>query len=91
MMMTGKVDGDTFRWVLGGILGLFSTLAGFWLAVLTSSISDLRKDVTVLSQQQSALAAHDEGQTKLLDRVDQRFERIEQKIDRLLQENRVRP
>ncbi len=89
--MAGKVDGDTFRWILGAVFSVFSLIGGFWLSVLTGSINDLRHDVTVLSQQQSALTAHDEGQTKLLDRVDSRFERIEQKIDRLLQETHARP
>jgi hypothetical protein len=91
MTVTGKVDGETFRWVLGGVFGLFSTVSGFWLAVLTTSINDLRRDVIILSQQQSTLTAHDEGQSKLLDKLDQRLERFEQKIDRLLEDKHLRP
>jgi hypothetical protein len=90
-MMAEKIDGDMFRWILGGILGLFSMIGGFWLTNLTNAMTDLRRDVVQLGQEQSALKAHDESQTKLLDRVDQRFERIEQKIDLLLQERRSHP
>lgn len=74
-----NVDGDTFRWIVGGLIGILSSIGGFWLSHLTSRIDIVAKDISDRNQRISVLEANVEG-------VNKRLDRIEQKIDYLIQE-----
>lgn len=72
-------DPDMFRWIVGGLLGLISSIGGFWLSHLTGRIDSISHDLLERSQRISVLEANVEGFNKRLDR-------IELKIDYLIQE-----
>lgn len=73
-----SIDDDTFRWVVGGLIGILSSIGGFWLSHLTSRIDIITADISERSQRISVLEANVEG-------VNKRLDRIEQKIDYLIQ------
>lgn len=74
----GNIDDDTFRWIVGGLIGIISSIGGFWLSHLTTRIDAMSSDISERSQRISVLEANVEGVSKRLDR-------IEQKIDYLIQ------
>lgn len=77
------VDNDTFRWVVGGLLGIIASIGGFWLSHLTSKIDGISDDITDHSQRVSVLEAN-------VDTVGKRLDRIEAKIDLLIQNKQER-
>lgn len=77
------IDHDTFRWVIGALLGVITSIGGFWLSNITSRVDEINRDLLERSQRISVLEANVEG-------VNRRLDRIETKIDYLIQErNRV--
>lgn len=74
----GNVDSDTFRWVVGGLIGILSSIGGFWLSHLTSRIDVVARDLSDRNQRISVLEANVDG-------VNKRLDRIELKIDYLIQ------
>lgn len=75
----GSIDDDTFRWILGGLIGIISSVGGFWLSHLTNRMDVVTAEISERSQRISVLEATVEG-------VNKRLDRIEQKIDYLIQE-----
>lgn len=76
--MVSNVDGETFRWIVSGLLGLISSIGAFWLSHLTTKIETITHEVSERNQRISVLEANVEGFNKRLDR-------IELKIDYLIQ------
>lgn len=76
----GSIDDDTFRWILGGLIGIISSVGGFWLSHLTNRMDIVTAEISERSQRISVLEATVEG-------VNKRLDRIEQKIDYLIQGN----
>lgn len=74
----GNIDGDTFRWIVGGLIGILSSIGGFWLSHLTNRIDVVAKDISDRNQRISVLEANVDG-------VNKRLDRIELKIDYLIQ------
>jgi hypothetical protein len=72
------VDNDTFRWVIGGLIGLISSIGGFWLSHLTTRMDTMVSDISERNGRISALEANVDG-------VNRRLDRIEGKIDYLIQ------
>jgi len=72
------VDNDTFRWIVGGLIGLISSIGGFWLSHLTGRIDVITADISERNGRISALEANVDG-------VNRRLDRIEGKIDYLIQ------
>ena len=75
-----SIDDDTFRWIIGGLIGIISSVGGFWLSHLTNRIDIVTAEISERSQRISVLEANVEG-------VNKRLDRIEQKIDYLIQGN----
>lgn len=78
------VDSDMFKWIVSGLLGVISSIGGFWLSDLTNRVNAISQDLGERSQRVSVLEANVEGLNKRLDR-------IELKIDYLIQEKVKRP
>jgi len=78
MWGTLGVDNDTFRWIIGGLIGLISSVGGFWMSHLTGKVDALSADILDRSQRISVLEANVEG-------IGKRLDRIESKIDYLIQ------
>lgn len=78
-----KVDGETFRWVVSGLLGLVTSIGAMWISHLNSRLDDISQDVSERNQRISVLETHVDGFNKRLDR-------IESKIDYLVQEKSKR-
>ena len=69
----------TFRWIVGGLLGLISSIGAFWMSYINQRI-DIISDSSIMSTNRiSVLEANVDGFNKRLDR-------IETKIDFLIQE-----
>jgi hypothetical protein len=69
----------TFRWIVGGLLGLISSIGAFWMSYINQRI-DMISDSSIMSTNRiSVLEANVDGFNKRLDR-------IETKIDFLIQE-----
>lgn len=77
-VLMGGIDSDTFRWILGGLVGLISSIGGFWLSHLTTRLDEFAKDLSDRNQRISVLETNVDGFNKRLDR-------IELKIDYLIQ------
>lgn len=73
------MDNDSFRWVIGGLMGLITSIGGFWLSNITNKVDEITRDLLERSQRISVLEANVDGFNKRLDR-------IETKIDFLIQE-----
>jgi hypothetical protein len=73
-----SIDNDTFRWVVGGLIGIISSIGGFWLSHLTARVDGITEDISERSQRISVLEANVDG-------VNKRLDRIELKIDYLIQ------
>lgn len=73
------IDSDIFKWVVSGLLGVITSIGGFWLSDLTTRINNISHDLSERSQRVSVLEANVDGLNKRLDR-------IELKIDYLIQE-----
>lgn len=73
------MDNDSFRWVIGGLMGLITSIGGFWLSNITNKVDEINRDLLERSQRISVLEANVDGFNKRLDR-------IETKIDFLIQE-----
>ncbi len=73
-----SIDDDTFRWIVGGLIGIISSIGGFWMSHLTSRIDEMTADISERSQRIGVLEANVQG-------VDRRLDRIEGKIDYLIQ------
>lgn len=73
------IDSDIFKWVVSGLLGVITSIGGFWLSDLTARINNISHDLSERSQRVSVLEANVDGLNKRLDR-------IELKIDYLIQE-----
>lgn len=78
--LMGNIDDDTFRWIVGGLIGIVSSIGGFWLSDLSTRIEVISKDLSERNQRISVLEANVDGVSKRLDR-------IESKIDYLIQGN----
>ena len=73
-----SIDDDTFRWIVGGLIAILSSIGSFWMSHLTSRIDEMTSDISERSQRISVLEANVQG-------VDRRLDRIEGKIDYLIQ------
>lgn len=76
-----KIDHETFRWIVSGLLGIITSIGAFWLSHLTSRIDAMTHDISERSQRISVLEANVDG-------VNKRLDRIELKIDYLIQEKK---
>ena len=72
------IDDDTFRWVVGCLIGIICSIGGFWMSHLTDGVGAMAVDISEHSQRISVLEANVQG-------VDRRLDRIEGKIDYLIQ------
>ena len=77
--MIDKIDQETFRWVVSGLLGIITSIGAFWLSHLTTRVDSITHDLSERNQRISSLEANVEG-------VNKRLDRIESKIDYLVQE-----
>jgi hypothetical protein len=77
--MIDKIDHETFRWVVSGLLGIITSIGAFWLSHLTTRIDAITHDLSERNQRISSLETNVDGLNKRLDR-------IESKIDYLIQE-----
>lgn len=75
------MDNDTFRWIVGGLIGIISSVGGYWMSHLTEKVDLLSGQLLDRSQRISVLEANVEG-------VNHRLDRIESKIDYLIQGNK---
>lgn len=73
------IDNDTFRWVIGALLGVITSIGGFWLSNITAKVDEINRDLLERSQRISVLEANVDG-------FNRRLDRIETKIDYLIQE-----
>ena len=73
------IDNDTFRWVIGALLGVITSIGGFWLSNITARVDEINRDLLERSQRISVLEANVDG-------FNRRLDRIETKIDYLIQE-----
>lgn len=78
--LMGSIDDDTFRWIVGGLIGIISSIGGFWLSNLATRIDLISQDLSERNQRISVLEAN-------VDAVSKRLDRIESKIDYLIQGN----
>jgi hypothetical protein len=76
----GTIDDETFRWIIGGVIGLFSSIGGYWLSHLTDRVDVMTAQISERNQRISVLEATVDG-------VNKRLDRIELKIDYLIQGN----
>lgn len=76
--MVEKIDGETFRWIVSGLLGLVTSIGAMWLSHLTTKIDTISHEMSERNQRISVLEANVDGFNKRLDR-------IESKIDYLVQ------
>ena len=77
--MMQVMNDATFRWIVGGLLGLISSIGAFWMSYINQRI-DMISDSSIISTNRiSVLEANVDGFNKRLDR-------IETKIDFLIQE-----
>lgn len=79
MSVARTVDSDTFRWVVSGLMGIITSIGAFWLSSLTTRLDAIAEDISQRNQRISVLEANVDGFNKRLDR-------IESKIDFLIQE-----
>lgn len=73
-MMTERIDGDIFKWIVGGLLGLIASIGGFWLTNLTARLDTLSKDLYDRNQRISSLETHIEFTNKRLDRIEAKLD-----------------
>lgn len=81
-LMAEKIDGELFRWIVGGLLTLISTLGGYWLTHLTNRLDTVTRDFYDRGQRISALEAHIDSANRRLDRIDQKQDAILEKLTR---------
>ena len=81
LQMMDRIDNETFRWIVSGLLGIITSIGAFWLSHLTTRIDSITHDMSERSQRISVLEANVDGVSKRLDR-------IELKIDYLIQEKK---
>lgn len=81
LQMIDRIDNDTFRWIVSGLLGVITSIGTFWLSHLTTKIDAITHDMSERSQRISVLEAN-------VDAVNKRLDRIELKIDYLIQEKK---
>lgn len=74
----GNIDDETFRWIVGGLVGVIISVGSFWLSHLTAKVDLVVHDVSERNQRISALEAN-------VDTVSKRLDRIESKLDYLIQ------
>jgi len=77
--MMDKIDHETFRWIVSGLLGIITSIGAFWLSHLTTRVDTITHDLSERNQRISSLEANVDG-------VNKRLDRIESKIDYLVQE-----
>jgi hypothetical protein len=73
-----KIDHETFRWIVSGLLGVITSIGAFWLSHLTTRVDTIAHDLSERNQRISALEANVEG-------FNRRLDRIESKIDYIIQ------
>ena len=81
LQMMDRIDNETFRWIVSGLLGIITSIGAFWLSHLTTRIDSITHDMSERSQRISVLEANVDG-------VNKRLDRIELKIDYLIQEKK---
>lgn len=69
----------TFRWIVSGLLGLISSIGAFWMSYINQRIDMISAGSIMSTNRISVLEANVDGFNKRLDR-------IETKIDFLIQE-----
>jgi len=75
--MGDKIDGDVFQWVVGGLLGIITSVGSVWINRINSRIDSLSRDLYERNQRVAVLESH-------IDQFNRRFDRIEGKLDLLL-------
>ena len=78
LYMMDKIDHETFRWIVSGLLGIITSIGAFWLSHLTTRMDAISADLSEGGQRISVLEANVDG-------VNKRLDRIELKIDYLIQ------
>jgi len=74
--MVEKLDGEFFRWVVGGLLSFIVGLGMLWLSKVQSQLDDLFPRITAVEVKEAAIST--------------RLDKIDSKLDILLEEARVR-
>jgi hypothetical protein len=76
--MTEELTNDTFRWLVGGLLGLLTAIGSFFVKSISARLDAVEVDLSRRNERISVLEAHFES-------VDRRLDRIDQKLDILLE------
>jgi uncharacterized membrane protein len=79
LQMVEKIDHETFRWIVSALLGVITSIGAFWLSHLTTRMDSITHEVSERNQRISVLEANVDG-------FNRRLDRIESKIDYLVQE-----
>lgn len=79
LQMVDKIDHETFRWIVSGLIGIITSVGAFWLSHLTTRMDAINHEVSERNQRISVLEANVDG-------FNRRLDRIESKIDYLVQE-----
>lgn len=77
--MMHVMNDATFRWIVSGLLGLISSIGAFWMSYINQRIDMISEGSIMSTNRISVLEANVDGFNKRLDR-------IETKIDFLIQE-----
>lgn len=75
---------DVFQWVVGGLLGVLSSIGAFWLTNLTNRVEIISKEFYERGSRISTLEERAES-------VSHRLNRIEGKIDLLIEARHRQP
>jgi uncharacterized coiled-coil protein SlyX len=73
-----SIDHDFFRWVVGGLIGILTSISGFWLSHLNNRIDVISSEALSRAQIISGLEAN-------MHNVNKRLDRIESKLDYLIE------
>lgn len=81
LQIIDKIDPESFRWIVSGLLGVIASIGTFWLSHLTVRIDNISSEISQRSERIGVLEAN-------VDAVSKRLDRIELKIDYLIQEKK---
>lgn len=81
-VMVGNLDKDTVRWIIDGLVGALAFVGGFWLTNLTNRLDSNTRELSTCVQRVAVLEAHDESETKRLDRFESKLDDILKELKR---------
>lgn len=74
--MVEKLDGEFFRWVVGGLLSFIVAIGMLWISKIQGQVDNLTPRITAVEVKEAAIAM--------------RLEKIERKLDLLLEDARTK-